>query len=667
MKKVLLTISLFLLGLGTIYSQSVVSTTSGGEWADTTTWVGHVIPTATDDVVIDGPVYANSTGLYGITLECNNLTINTGDTLTCNNFGSYGVLIFVNGDIINNGTITQSDYPFSSSSFGISVKGDVVNNGDLRNNYITFSGESAQTLTSNSQIEVHSIEMKNGQNLIAGSDLSFVDTYFQFNNGDFVIGKDFTVSFYSTEGGTGNGGGHVDKAHFTGGGKIFSAGISSNDVYWFNDSTTVENIKLTGIIRGKGEFAILGGVVNEDTLQQAEHNYPVNIYVKEDFVNEGIVRDNPFDNDYLVMVVEKNISNEGSWISSWTVMDGTSDQLFTNKGELFSSFKFAANVAGATTFQWYKDGSAISEATNETYEYYYDTSNPQDYNPYGEYYCQTNNGNSRKITIKNANGGGGTGTILSENFDGNTFPPASWTQTINNSSYTWIAGNPQSHSFTNIDPANVHSAICPWVGENQDEWLITPSLSFPDNGISLQFYAGFSTAWLTSATLKLHVSTDGGSNWNEVWEANNDGSDWKWHEISVDLSEYANKTNVLIGWQYVGNNGDLVAIDNINVNAGVVEVEDKITKMPVKYLLGQNYPNPFNPTTTISYQLPEKAFVSLEIYNLLGQKVADLVNQIQAPGNHKVNFNASKLSSGTYIYRMKAGNFIMSKKMLLLK
>ncbi len=85
------------------------------------------------------------------------------------------------------------------------------------------------------------------------------------------------------------------------------------------------------------------------------------------------------------------------------------------------------------------------------------------------------------------------------------------------------------------------------------------------------------------------------------------------------------------------------------------------------FQLGQNYPNPFNPSTHIDYQLPVASKVTLTIYNLLGQKVRTLINKNQLAGNYNVIFTASGLASGVYIYRLKAGKFIQSRKMLFLK
>jgi xylan 1,4-beta-xylosidase len=87
----------------------------------------------------------------------------------------------------------------------------------------------------------------------------------------------------------------------------------------------------------------------------------------------------------------------------------------------------------------------------------------------------------------------------------------------------------------------------------------------------------------------------------------------------------------------------------------------------LKYELEQNYPNPFNPTTVIRYQLPVESKMSLKVYNLLGQEIITLFDGLHQPGSYIATFNAEGLSSGIYLYRLKAGNFVYTKKALLLK
>ena len=90
-------------------------------------------------------------------------------------------------------------------------------------------------------------------------------------------------------------------------------------------------------------------------------------------------------------------------------------------------------------------------------------------------------------------------------------------------------------------------------------------------------------------------------------------------------------------------------------------------EIPVLFSLGQNYPNPFNPSTVIGYQLPVSSEVSIEVYNLLGRRVATLVNERKPAGHHNVTFDASGLSSGLYVYRIQAGEFVQTRKMMLVK
>jgi hypothetical protein len=94
---------------------------------------------------------------------------------------------------------------------------------------------------------------------------------------------------------------------------------------------------------------------------------------------------------------------------------------------------------------------------------------------------------------------------------------------------------------------------------------------------------------------------------------------------------------------------------------------DSPEELPEKVTLGKNYPNPFNPTTTIQYSLPEPTEVKLTVYNMLGQKVAELVNAQKQAGEHSVNFEADNLSSGVYIYKLETESFSQSRKMLLSK
>ncbi|MBE0571464.1 MAG: T9SS type A sorting domain-containing protein [Ignavibacteriaceae bacterium] len=110
--------------------------------------------------------------------------------------------------------------------------------------------------------------------------------------------------------------------------------------------------------------------------------------------------------------------------------------------------------------------------------------------------------------------------------------------------------------------------------------------------------------------------------------------------------------------------GEDVVIDNSNINKLMVSGE----LVPAHYALEQNYPNPFNPSTVIEFSLPEDvANVKLSIYNMLGEKVGELVNTSLQAGKYQYQWNASNVATGMYIYELRTDNFVSVKKMLLIK
>ncbi len=102
-------------------------------------------------------------------------------------------------------------------------------------------------------------------------------------------------------------------------------------------------------------------------------------------------------------------------------------------------------------------------------------------------------------------------------------------------------------------------------------------------------------------------------------------------------------------------------------NVALVNVENASSRMPASYGLSQNYPNPFNPSTRISFSLPSKSFVSLKVFDLIGREVTTLVSEELPTGNYTKQWNAQNMPSGIYFYRLQAGSFIETKKLILLK
>lgn len=166
--------------------------------------------------------------------------------------------------------------------------------------------------------------------------------------------------------------------------------------------------------------------------------------------------------------------------------------------------------------------------------------------------------------------------------------------------------------------------------------------------------------------------------WTTQTEINNYGfnverkvnnSDWKiigfvsGNGTSNLIHSYSFSDNNLTGGNKFWYRLNQIDNDGINEYSNTLE----ITFFPDKFELSQNYPNPFNPSTKIKYSVPWHSYVSIKVYNLLGNEVASLINDEVEPGTYEVNFDAAILPSGIYFCKLRAGNFMDTKKMLLIK
>ena len=167
-------------------------------------------------------------------------------------------------------------------------------------------------------------------------------------------------------------------------------------------------------------------------------------------------------------------------------------------------------------------------------------------------------------------------------------------------------------------------------------------------------------------------------NWNTATEVNNSGfeiqrSTDRINFLKVSFISGFGTTTEPKNYTYTDNsvnNGKyFYRLKQIDFNgefaySDIVEVE---VTVPKKFKLFQNYPNPFNPSTLISYNIPQNSFVTIKVYDVIGNEVATLVNQTQDAGKYDISFDASNLSNGVYFYSIKAGNFSSTKKMILMK
>ncbi len=235
---------------------------------------------------------------------------------------------------------------------------------------------------------------------------------------------------------------------------------------------------------------------------------------------------------------------------------------------------------------------------------------------------------------------GGTGKLTSEMKDVNTFFNAGWDITI------WNIGDGINSGYPYLD------------------WQNSGGTPLPVEIVT------FSAA-VTGSIVRL--------NWTAVMEINNYGfeverteaTNVKWNKIafvigagnSTSTKEYNFTDNFVIPGKYlyrlkqVDNNGQFEYSNEIEIEIGLPEI----------FVLSQNYPNPFNPSTTIKYSIPASNFVTLKVYDVLGNEVSNLVNEYKNAGSYEVNFDGSQLSSGTYFYKLESGAFSQTKKLQLLK
>ena len=264
---------------------------------------------------------------------------------------------------------------------------------------------------------------------------------------------------------------------------------------------------------------------------------------------------------------------------------------------------------------------------------------------------------SSEISATTNTGGKGE-VVLALNAGGSTYQSSSGIQYIGDASSGWVSGG-TAYSTTDT------------IGETQDDVLYQSeryganfSYTIPATNGFYDVVLKFAEIYQTSPKTRLfNVDCEGErviSNFDIYFRTGKD----KAYDVVVPLEITDGGLN--ISFSTITDNAKISGLEiRHQGSTGVENLSNG--KVPTEYMLSQNYPNPFNPTTEIQFSIVERRFVSLKVYDMLGREVETLVNEQKSPGTYTIEWNASSFPSGIYFYRLQAGNFSETKKLMFLK
>jgi hypothetical protein len=306
-----------------IFAVTIHSTAGGGYWGHTTTWVGdETIPSATDDVVLNGPVNSSNHA-------CNDLTIMPSASLTNHTYENK--THYVNGDLINNGAISNG----SANYLTLRVSGNVENNGTWDNRKVYFIGTTDQYVSMTNECAATFIYNNNTSgDIIATTNLTFNGSTIDFDSHTLELSGSGDVWFINST--------YVDEMTILANGNTINMDASCYIQY-----TDITNSVFNGTIRFADNVDLYGYAINNGIMQNSYYyasNRIVNIY--GDFTNNGTVRNSPSGNELRLYVTE-DIVNNGAWNNEYLYFSGTSDQNLSLNTECNIKFVNSENTSGS--------------------------------------------------------------------------------------------------------------------------------------------------------------------------------------------------------------------------------------------------------------------------------------------------------------------------------
>ena len=228
---------------------------------------------------------------------------------------------------------------------------------------------------------------------------------------------------------------------------------------------------------------------------------------------------------------------------------------------------------------------------------------------------------------------------------------------------SWVIENCQIAAFIqNLDTKEILQGDKVWLSDLQQ--LSTVNVQSPNGGEVWVVGETEDITWtcVNIADVKIEMSADNGATWSVIVDSIPNTETYSWVVTAQDSSN-----ECLIRISNVAN-GDIYDVSDATFTIDIIsDVDNELNNIPTEFSLAQNYPNPFNPSTTIKYAVPQTSHVNIKIYDMTGQEVASLVNEMKEAGTYEIKFDARNLASGIYIYRMIADNFTSVRKLNFLK
>lgn len=703
MKKILLTILFAAGAVLSLNAQTIFSNgTGGGDWSSGSTWLGGVVPTANADVVIAGTDSVSTT----TNAICTNLTVLSGGKLSTgiDSVSVSGTFMleadawFYNRSTKGTvpGTVRELD-PASTvvhsgsgtvgnadnNTFGnliivrvegcvpganLTIKGNlVINNGSAT---VVFRGVRPTTGSQTHTVEGNLIIERGTISCIDVGDNSMVGIW--NIKGDVIINSpDARFSCFSSANASGLAIYNIDGNIINNGGRI-QAGTSSSAGPGI------------GIINLKGNFTFNSGIFATNSLGAYAINFKKNgvqnFYLRGVNVNLNTnLHDTIFAGSTVVMDLDTN--KWGSSTGGEFVVDGTLEMKSVSR--LTGSGNFTLNE-NATLKIGNTDGITLStmlgsvqmtgtRTFSNNANYIYNGTVAQTFGdglPASVKNLEVANAtgvtllndlsvtNSLKITNGSLDLGGKTifltGSAMLTESPGKTVKGTSGKITVTANLNAPSSVNPGGLGAVISSSANLGATLV--------ERYHSAAVGNGNSGILRRYNVQPANNSGLSATMRFNYDEselNGQTEAGLVIFRSANGSDNTWSTIP----SFVNTTDNYVEVPNVGES----AFWTIGGAGSPLPVEDNNEELPVSFRILQNYPNPFNPATTISFEMPEAGFVNVSVYNTLGEKVAELVNNSHEAGRHSVSFDGSKLSSGIYIYKLTGFGTVLSRKMNLLK